>query len=84
VASGILKVRFVGRDQELRTLTAAYAAADQGVASLVLVGGDAGVGKTRLLAEFTAGSTPWSSGAAACRWAPPGCRSRPSSRSCGA
>jgi hypothetical protein len=36
VASGILKVRFVGRDQALRTLMAAYAAADQGVASLVL------------------------------------------------
>ena len=46
-------VRFVGRDQELRALAAAYAAADGGAASLVVVGGDAGVGKTRLLAEFT-------------------------------
>ena len=46
-------VRFVGRDQELRALAAAHAAADGGEASLVVVGGDAGVGKTRLLAEFT-------------------------------
>ena len=45
-------VRFVGRDQELRVLAAAYAA-DGGEASLVVVGGDASVGKTRLLAEVT-------------------------------
>jgi AAA ATPase domain len=55
VASRIREVRFVGRDEELRVLAAAYAAADGGEASLVLVGGDAGVGKTRLLAEFTGG-----------------------------
>jgi predicted ATPase len=55
VASGILDARFVGRGTELRRLADAHAAADGGRASVVVVGGDAGVGKTRLLAEFAAG-----------------------------
>ena len=55
MASGIANVRFVGRGEELRALAAAYAEAEAGGASLVVVGGDAGVGKTRLLAEFTGG-----------------------------
>ena len=55
MASGIANVRFVGRGQELRALAAAYAEAEAEGASLVVVGGDAGVGKTRLLAEFTGG-----------------------------
>jgi tetratricopeptide (TPR) repeat protein len=54
-ATGIAKVRFVGRSDELQKLTAAFATADAGRASCVMVGGDAGVGKTRLLAEFATG-----------------------------
>ena len=55
VASGIANVRFVGRGHELRALADAYAGAVGEDASLVVVGSDAGVGKTRLLAEFTGG-----------------------------
>jgi AAA ATPase domain len=84
VASGAPDVPFVGRGQELRALAAAYAAADGGEASLVVVGGDAGVGKTRLLAEFTGTLDAVVLRGAACRSGPPGCRSRPSSRCCGA
>ena len=50
-----MNVRFVGRGEELRALAAAFAEAAAEGASLVVVGGDAGVGKTRLLAEFTGG-----------------------------
>jgi DNA-binding CsgD family transcriptional regulator len=53
VGTPITDVRFVGRGEELAALAAAYAAATGERASLVVVGGDAGVGKTRLLAEFT-------------------------------
>ncbi|HEX5876759.1 MAG TPA: AAA family ATPase [Actinomycetota bacterium] len=53
-AGAIANVRFVGRGEELRALAAAYAEAEAEGASL-MVGGDAGVGKTRLLAEFTGG-----------------------------
>jgi DNA-binding CsgD family transcriptional regulator len=52
VGTPITDVRFVGRGEEL---AAAYAEAAGERASLVVVGGDAGVGKTRLLAEFTGG-----------------------------
>ncbi|MDX3101144.1 helix-turn-helix transcriptional regulator [Nonomuraea angiospora] len=45
---------FVGRDTELAALGEAYARAREGVSSTVLLGGEAGVGKTRLLAEFAA------------------------------
>jgi DNA-binding CsgD family transcriptional regulator/tetratricopeptide (TPR) repeat protein len=55
VATGIANVRFVGRGTELRALADAHAEAAAGRASLVVLGGDAGVGKTRLLAEFTGG-----------------------------
>jgi AAA ATPase domain len=55
VGTPITDVRFVGRGEELAALAAAYAAADGERASLVVVGGDAGVGKTRLLAEFSGG-----------------------------
>jgi DNA-binding CsgD family transcriptional regulator/tetratricopeptide (TPR) repeat protein len=44
---------FVGRAVELAELTAAYDAAAE-AASVVLVGGEAGIGKSRLIAEFTA------------------------------
>ncbi|MGW6495217.1 helix-turn-helix transcriptional regulator [Nonomuraea angiospora] len=45
---------FVGRDTELAALGEAYAHAREGSSSTVLLGGEAGVGKTRLLAEFAA------------------------------
>ena len=43
---------FVGRASELARLLAALQRAEQGRPAMVLVAGDAGVGKTRLLAEF--------------------------------
>jgi DNA-binding CsgD family transcriptional regulator/tetratricopeptide (TPR) repeat protein len=45
---------FVGRVQELQTLEAARRRAVDGEPAVVLVGGEAGVGKTRLVAELTA------------------------------
>src|SRR4051812_49759820 len=42
---------FVGRDAELATLTAALDAAVAGDAAVVLLSGEAGVGKTRLVEE---------------------------------
>jgi DNA-binding CsgD family transcriptional regulator len=45
---------FVGRAEELEALDAALAAARGGEASAVLVSGEAGIGKTRLLTEFAA------------------------------
>ena len=44
----------VGRGDELAALGAAYERARDGEAAIVLVGGEAGVGKTRLVAEATA------------------------------
>ncbi len=43
--------QFVGRQSELAELELAFLEAQQGQPSLILVGGDSGVGKTRLLAE---------------------------------
>jgi DNA-binding CsgD family transcriptional regulator/tetratricopeptide (TPR) repeat protein len=48
----VTSARFVGRTQELAELEAALADAASGRPALVLLGGDSGVGKTRLLAEF--------------------------------
>ncbi|MBB5784692.1 helix-turn-helix transcriptional regulator [Nonomuraea jabiensis] len=45
--------RFVGRARELAILGDALAGARAGASSAVLVGGEAGVGKTRLIKEFT-------------------------------
>jgi predicted ATPase len=45
---------FVGRVEELRTLEAARVRAANGEPAVVLVGGEAGVGKTRLVAELAA------------------------------
>jgi predicted ATPase len=45
----------VGREAELEALTRAFDAAVAGVSQLVLVGSEAGGGKSRLVAEFTAG-----------------------------
>ena len=44
---------FVGRIEELQTLEAARKRAADGEPAVVLVGGEAGVGKTRLVAELT-------------------------------
>ena len=43
---------FVGRTDELEALRSALARAEGGEAGAVLIGGESGVGKTRLLAEF--------------------------------
>jgi ATP/maltotriose-dependent transcriptional regulator MalT len=43
---------FVGRHDELALLLDAFAAASQGEATAVVVGGEAGIGKTRLLKEL--------------------------------
>src|SRR5258705_10703584 len=43
----------IGREPELRTLIAAWDAAAGGRPSTVLIGGEAGVGKSRLVAELT-------------------------------
>ncbi len=48
---------FVGRDNELRTLTDAWVAARDNRGSLIGVFGDAGIGKSRLVREF-AGHAP--------------------------
>ena len=45
---------FVGRLEELQTLEAAKRRAADGEPAVVLVGGEAGVGKTRLIAELAA------------------------------
>ncbi|MES9541807.1 AAA family ATPase [Actinomadura sp. NPDC000600] len=46
---------FVGRDQELALLGEIFAGVSQGSPGAVLIGGEAGAGKSRLVAEFTAG-----------------------------
>src|SRR5881394_239560 len=45
----------VGRDAELSALAAAAGRARQGEVGLVLVTGEAGIGKSRLVSEFVAG-----------------------------
>ncbi|GAA4068254.1 hypothetical protein GCM10022248_40680 [Nonomuraea soli] len=50
--------RFVGRVKELAALERALADARAGAAATVLVGGEAGVGKTRLIKEFTRRAAP--------------------------
>jgi predicted ATPase len=45
---------FVGRARELAALDEALEQADGGASAVLLVGGEAGVGKTRLVTEFTA------------------------------
>jgi DNA-binding CsgD family transcriptional regulator/tetratricopeptide (TPR) repeat protein len=49
---GAMRRRFVGRAAELAALQAALAEAGEGRPRTVLVGGEAGVGKTRLVAEL--------------------------------
>ena len=45
---------FVGRAHELAMLDQALEQADGGAPAVLLVGGEAGVGKTRLVTEFAA------------------------------
>jgi DNA-binding CsgD family transcriptional regulator len=45
----------VGRDAELETLRAAFAEVSHGGQRAILISGEAGIGKSRLIAEFTAG-----------------------------
>jgi DNA-binding CsgD family transcriptional regulator/tetratricopeptide (TPR) repeat protein len=52
MAGGFTSRAFIGRAEELRRLAATLDRAEQGQPQLVLVAGDAGVGKTRLLVEF--------------------------------
>ncbi|NGN64024.1 AAA family ATPase [Streptomyces sp. A7024] len=47
---------FAGRTEEMETLNAALARADAGEPQAFLIGGEAGVGKTRLLEEFLRGA----------------------------
>jgi DNA-binding CsgD family transcriptional regulator/tetratricopeptide (TPR) repeat protein len=54
VGSSVVSPVFVGRSGELAALDGAQAAAAEGQPGLVLVGGEAGVGKSRLVEEFTA------------------------------
>jgi predicted ATPase len=58
VAGRVTSPRFIGRERELAALDAALTDARAGSPSGVLVSGEAGVGKSRLIAEFaaTAGS----------------------------
>jgi hypothetical protein len=51
MATRVSSPRFIGRQAELDTLTGALEAGASGIASVVLIGGDAGIGKTRLVAE---------------------------------
>ena len=57
VSASVVSPVFVGRAVELAALDAALAAAADGQPGVVLVGGEAGVGKTRLLDEFTTRAT---------------------------
>jgi hypothetical protein len=54
MAARIGAARFVGRVEELARLTDVLRSAGEGEPATVLVGGDAGVGKTRLIGEFSA------------------------------
>jgi DNA-binding CsgD family transcriptional regulator len=53
VARSLSSSTFVGRAQEIEELTCAWERALDGTAGVVLVGGDAGVGKSRLLVELS-------------------------------
>jgi DNA-binding CsgD family transcriptional regulator len=54
MAGGITSPTFIGRTEELQRLSAALDRAAQGRPQVALLAGDAGVGKTRLLAELIA------------------------------
>ena len=74
----------VGRDAEIEVLGDVFEAAAGGTPQVVLLGGEAGGGKSRLVAEFTArvrdralsetGELDGAGGAGASRGCPPGTR----------
>ena len=51
-AAAVAHIPFVGREDDLARLVAAYDAASSGAPRIVLVAGEAGIGKTRLVAEL--------------------------------
>ena len=53
VTTGVDPRGFIGRGAELARLEAALARVESGVGSTVVIGGEAGIGKTRLVDEFT-------------------------------
>ena len=57
VATRVSSPLFVGRQAELKELTQALDRAASGSASTVLIGGDAGIGKSRLVAEVAASAS---------------------------
>ena len=62
-AAAVAHNPFVGREDDLARLVAAYDAASSGSPRIVLVAGEAGIGKTRLVAELgTAVDDGWRSG----------------------
>src|SRR6266849_2784246 len=54
IATDFHRTPFIGREKELATLAELLDAADRGEGGVVLIGGEPGIGKTRLLAEFAA------------------------------
>ena len=54
MARRVTSAAFIGRRGELRALKAALSRAADGDPAVVLVGGEAGIGKTRLVSELTA------------------------------
>ncbi|MBC6460102.1 helix-turn-helix transcriptional regulator [Actinomadura sp. HBU206391] len=54
MSTSVVSPVFVGRKNELTVLTDVYAAVGRGTPATVLLGGEAGVGKTRLVNEFVA------------------------------
>ena len=52
MTTNVVSPILVGRADQLATLDAALAAASQGRPATVLIGGEAGVGKSRLVSEF--------------------------------
>src|SRR5438034_1385270 len=58
MASRVTSSRLVGRDVELIELEDALQAAGDGAASLFLVGGDSGIGKTRLVSALLERAEP--------------------------
>jgi predicted ATPase len=53
MGSRVSSPQFVGRQEQLEVLTAAFDQVSNGRTTTVLIGGDAGVGKTRLVEEFS-------------------------------
>ncbi len=54
--AGLGQSLFIGRERELAELARCLVAAEQGQGGLVLIGGEAGLGKSRLLSEFATGA----------------------------